>query len=181
MNCLKTRSHQEYTQEMNNNQNTINMNRVLTPDLLKEVYGNVHRQMMASNAPTKERFVMSNSMLVEALKHCDILGAEYTQRLYDLGFPDDGNKSMLTLQEIIDVCDKGMRWKGKSADGVELDMPVKLEYRKEKDEYSTYRVVGTFEGKDYVNVGYCAPCALKALFRMLERDLECGFLTFETK
>lgn len=156
------------------------MNKVLTPDLLKEVYDNVHRQMMASNAPTKERFVMSDLMLVEALKHCDILGAEYTQRLYNLGFPDDGKKSMLTLQEILDVCDKiPMRCRCKSKEGIDLDMPVKLTHKTEDDGYSTYRFVGTFEGNDYAGVGYCAPCALKALFRMLERDLEYGFLTFE--
>lgn len=157
------------------------MNRVLTPELLKEVHDNVFQHLMASEATTVERFQMSNSMWVEALKHCDILGAEYTQRLYNLGFPDDGKKSMLTLQEILGLCDKGMRWKGKTAYGNEIDMPVRLTYKLEDDGYSTYRFVGTFEGRDYCGAGYSAPCAIKTLFRLLERDLECGFLTFETK
>lgn len=167
---------------LNDNQNRINMNRVLTPELLKEVYSNVHKHIMASDAPTKERVEMSNSMWVEALKHCDVLGNVWTQRLYDLGFPDDGKKSMLTLQEILDVCDKTvMRCRCKSKDGLDLDMPVKLTFKLEDDGYSTYRFVGTFDGKDYYGVGYSAPCELEALWQLLKRDMELGYLTFEMR
>lgn len=156
------------------------MNRVLTPESLKSVYDSVLNPLKAQHLPTKDWVDLSHSGMVEAMKHFDILGAEYTQRLYNLGFPDDGKKSMLTLQEIIDVCDKiPMRCRCKSKEGIDLDMPVKLTHKTEDDGYSTYRFVGTFEGKDYGGVGYSAPCALKALFRLLERDLEYGFLIFE--
>ena len=157
------------------------MNRVLTPELMKEVCNNVIEPMKSKKLSVNEFVNLTHSGLVEALKTCDTLGEEYTQRLYDLGFPDDCKKSMLTLQEILDVCDKGMRWKGKTAYGNEVDMPVKLTHKLEDDGYFTYRFVGTFEGKDYCGVGCCYPCALEALFNLLERDLECGFLTFEIK
>lgn len=157
------------------------MNRVLTPESLKSVFDGVIEPLKAQKLPTKDWVDLSHSGLVEAMKHFDILGAEYTQRLYSLGFPDDGKKSMLTLQEILDVCDKGMRWKGKTAYGDEIDMPVKLTHKLEDDGYSTYRFVGTFEGRDYCGVGYSAPCELEALWQLLKRDMELGYLTFETK
>lgn len=157
------------------------MNIVLTPELLKEVHDNVFQQLMASNATTIERFQISQSMWVEALNHCDILGTEYTQRLYNLGFPDDDKKSMLTLQDILDVCDKGLRWKGLTDNGVKIDMAVRLTHKVEPNGYTTYRFVGTYEGNDYAGIGYSAPCALESLFQLLKRDMELRCLTFETK
>lgn len=157
------------------------MNKILTPESLKSVYDGVVEPLKAQNVSTEEWVRLSHSGMVEALKHCDILGNAWTQRLYDLVFPDDGKKSMLTLQDILDVCDKSvMRCRCKSKDGLDLDMPVKLTHKLEDDGYSTYRFVGTFDGRNYIGVGYSAPCALKALFRILERDMELGYLTFET-
>lgn len=157
------------------------MNRVLTPELMHETNKTAHQQFMLPDSDIAEKVKLSHALWVEALRCCDILGDEYTQRLYDLGFPDDGKKSMLTLQEILDVCDKGMRWKGLTNKGVNIDMAVKLAHKAEPDGYSTYRFVGTYEGNDYASVGYSAPCALEALFRLLERDMKLGYLTFETK
>lgn len=157
------------------------MNRVLTPDLMHETYKKAHQRILLSDSDIAEKVKLSNALWVEALKHCDILGDEYTQMLYDLGFPDDGKKTMLTLQEILDVCDKGIRWKGPTDNGVEIDMSVRLTHNVEPDGYSTYRFIGTYDGNDYAGVGCSAPCALESLFRLLERDMGLGCLTFETK